>query len=1085
MLGTAMKFSGESDHPRRNAAPIRPCFELITIAWNAAIAEWLLENMKLKTTESNSPKGNHRQNGNPSAQAACTSDLEVQNSCTDNRNSIINETEVKQKQNIFSMKSTTRLGTWNVRTLYEVGKLHQAARELRKFRLEVLGMSECRWNGSGEHQLATGEKFLYSGRAEGEIHSEGVGFLLSKNASRSLIEWNPVSERIIYAKFHSRVRNIAIIQVYAPTELADTEVKEEFYDQLTAVLADIKKGNILILMGDFNAKVGSDNLNLEHVMGKQGLGDINENGELFVEACVTAELVIGGTLFIHKKCHKTTWISPDGRTENQIDHFCISRKWRGSLLDVRVRRSADIGSDHQLLIADVRLKVAAVTQDNTNQAPARYDVSKLKDAQCRAAFVDEMNLASARITNSEPEDVEASWVVAKSIIIQASEKVLGNRPKEKKEWMSEQTWALVEERRCAKRAKENARTRAHKQSTATVYSSLNRDVKKSCRRDKRSWYDNLALHAETAAETKDLKVLYDTSRKLAGRKFQQNHPVKSKDGVLITSKEKQLERWHEHFNELLSAGATSPNEAATSSNLTENQRESGINSQAPSIQEITSAINAMKNHKSPGYDQICAEMLKASPELTAKILYPVFSAIWESEHLPSDWLEGILIKIPKKGSLSLCNNYRGITLLSIPSKVLAKVLLCRINEKLDNTLRKQQAGFRANRSCVDQINTIRIIVEQVNEWQTSLQLCFVDYSTAFDSLSRLHIWDSLKNRGIPPKLINLIRAQYNGFKCRVLHNGLLSEPINTVAGVRQGCLLSPILFLIVLDDILGTAIDGIDRGICWKFDEQLGDLDFADDICLLATKHSDMQNKLQDLKAESEKCGLKINIKKTKAMKINSTADSNFKIGTEDIELVENFTYLGSVITPDGGAKEDILARINKAKGAFAQLHNIWNSSILSLNTKIKIFNSNVKSVLLYGCETWLVTEVLTNKIQSFVNRCLRRILKIWWPNTISNIELHRRTNQQPIATEISIRKWGWIGHTFRKDPDEVCRQALDWNPQGNRKRGRPKVTWKRTVLKEVENCGKTWSETKRIARDRSKWRCFTKALCSTRNNRN
>ena len=115
--------------------------------------------------------------------------------------------------------------------------------------------------------------------------------------------------------------------------------------------------DINIVMGDLNAKVGEDNRNYEQVMGKHGLGEINDNGDRLLACCVYNNLIIGGTIFPHKKIHKATWISPDGQTENQIDHFCISRKFRRSLEDVRVLRGADVGSARHLLIPKLKLKL--------------------------------------------------------------------------------------------------------------------------------------------------------------------------------------------------------------------------------------------------------------------------------------------------------------------------------------------------------------------------------------------------------------------------------------------------------------------------------------------------------------------------------------------------------------------------------------------------------------------------------------------------------------------------------------------------------------------------------------------------------
>ena len=128
---------------------------------------------------------------------------------------------------------------------------------------------------------------------------------------------------------------------------------------------------------------------------------------------------------------------------------------------------------------------------------------------------------------------------------------------------------------------------------------------------------------------------------------------------------------------------------------------------------------------------------------------------------------------------------------------------------------------------------------------------------------------------------------------------------------------------------------------------------------------------------------------------------------------------------------------------------------------------TNVKAVLLYGCETWKNSKSVTAKLQIFTNKCLRKILGIFWPDQIMNIALWKRTNQPRIDLQIRKRKWGWLGHTLRKSSDDIARQALEWNPQGKRGRGRPKNTWRRTVLKEAKGVNKIWAEIKADAKNR------------------
>ena len=134
-----------------------------------------------------------------------------------------------------------------------------------------------------------------------------MALFLAKGLEKCLIEWEPANERIIRGRFNGKQLNTTIIQIYAPTNEADPEDKEEFYEQLSKITEKVPRQDLLIVMGDANAKVGRENVGREDVMGKEGLGDRNENGDLFIDFCAQNELVIGGTLFKHKNIHKYTW----------------------------------------------------------------------------------------------------------------------------------------------------------------------------------------------------------------------------------------------------------------------------------------------------------------------------------------------------------------------------------------------------------------------------------------------------------------------------------------------------------------------------------------------------------------------------------------------------------------------------------------------------------------------------------------------------------------------------------------------------------------------------------------------------------
>ncbi|VDP45433.1 unnamed protein product [Schistosoma curassoni] len=202
-----------------------------------------------------------------------------------------------------------------------------------------------------------------------------------------------------------------------------------------------------------------------------------------------------------------------------------------------------------------------------------------------------------------------------------------------------------------------------------------------------------------------------------------------------------------------------------------------------------------------------------------------------------------------------------------------------------------------------------------------------------------------------------------------------------------------------------------------------------------------MQIKTASVAAVSASVSLNIHKGKTKVLKFKAENSNPITLGGETLEDVESFTYLGSIIDEQGGSDADVKTRIGEARATFIQLQNIWDSKQLSTNIKVRIFNTNVKAVQLYGAETWRTTTTTIKKVQVFINSCLRKMLNTDWPDTISNSQLWKRTDQLPAEEEIRKRRCKWIGHTLRKSSNCVTRQALTWNPEGKQKSGKPKNT--------------------------------------------
>ncbi|XP_055389805.1 uncharacterized protein LOC129618814 [Condylostylus longicornis] len=518
---------------------------------------------------------------------------------------------------------------------------------------------------------------VYSGNEGGSNY--GVGILMDKTIINSLMSWKAISDRIILARFYTRMKKISIIQCYAPTEIAHDEAKDTFYNQLSTAINSIPKTDIVILLGDLNAKVGAQQDSIpKSIMGSHGMGTINNNGERLVNLCLEYNMAIGGTLFPHKNIHKYTWESPDGRTKNKIDHICISRKWKQSLLDVRAWRGADIDSDHNLLTGDIRLRPSKI-RNTLQRRKRKLPTYKLKMEGTKQEFVSSIQQISQSTNISNIQEMYR----------QIADETLGTIENTRKIWLSNDTWSKIEHRK-------KLRTKMLTQQTDDLkaeYREVAREVKRCARRDKRRYYDSIATEAQSAAEQNNMRLLYNKIRTLANHRTRLSQPIKDSNGQLLTSAQEQMQRWKEHFEYM----PTTINQAQANNESLIRPPPLRINQNPPSKREIMEAIAKMKKNRAEGPDGIPAELLQADPKTTSDILLPILVEVWNSERMPDIWKQGIIVKLPKKGDLRECSNWRGITILNVLNKVLANIILGRISSKIEESLREEQSGFRKKR----------------------------------------------------------------------------------------------------------------------------------------------------------------------------------------------------------------------------------------------------------------------------------------------------------------------------------------------------------------------------------------------------
>ena len=870
------------------------------------------------------------------------------------------------------------------------------------------------------------------------------------------------------------------IQVYAPTEEAEETKKDSFYDQLQDTIAQIPSHDVKILIGDMNAQIDKHRQGLEHVIGPHGSGtQTNNNGERFILFNSLNNMCIGNTYFNHKNIHKKTWRSPGGSTANEIDYISIDKRWRSAILDVRVYRGADIGSDHHLLITSLRLRLK---QKQITHPQRPFAVEKLNDRTIVEQY--QLKLQNRFQVLENIAEIEDQWTQFKDIVTMSAEETIGRRRGTQREkWIQDRTWKHIDDRKNIKKQMEEAKTPEQATTTALKYRELDRQVKKSCRADKKVWLEQKGAEAQEAATKNDRKALYRLVREMAGTRSNSNIPIRDKHGRTLIDKEEQNARWVEHFKETLNQSNPSLLYDFTTEHIPE---ELPVTIEAVGAREVQLAVKALKNHKAAGLDQITGELLKHGGTKMIEELTKLLNNCWQKESVPEDWQKGIIIKIPKKGNLNDCNNWRGITLLSVPGKIFCLVLLQRLRDAIEKMLREEQAGFRRGRSCSEQIFTLRNIIEQSTELQQPVFINFIDFKKAFDSVHRDTLWHIVRIYGILARYINIFKSLYQDSRCCVRTDDGTTDFFNINTGVRQGCVLSPFLFLIAIDFVMRKSMKEVGFGIVWNDQTRLTDLDFADDIALIAETNESLQNMTNKLETEAGKIGLRINAVKTKIMQTgNASTVVHITTGQRPVEQVPHFTYLGSSLSNDGSIHTDVKHRIGKASAIFQRLQSVWTTSKIRTATKLKFYNTIVIPTAIYASETWKFTTKITQKLDAFHQRCLRKILGITYHDRITNDEILHRSGSKRLQDIVTERRMQLAGHILRLPHQRHAYTAIHWTPLGGkRKVGRPQKTWRQTFRNDIRTLDIKYEQIEDEAADRSRWKKLT-AQCATMHRRN
>lgn len=317
------------------------------------------------------------------------------------------------------------------------------------------------------------------------------------------------------------------------------------------------------------------------------------------------------------------------------------------------------------------------------------------------------------------------------------------------------------------------------------------------------------------------------------------------------------------------------------------------------------------------------------PELTQK-LHQMFLFIWQQETVPQDYKDATIIHLyERKGNRQVCDNHRGISLMSIAGKILARILLNRLVEYLeDDLLSESQCGFRKERGTVDMVFAPRQLQEKCQEQNVDLYSTYVDLTKAFDTVSRDGLWRIMAKYGCPDKFITIVRQLHDGMLARVQENGEASEPFQVTNGVKQACVLAPTLFSLMFSAMLTHAFKDQDLGINmrYRYDRSLyrNSKQKPWSLMPLSTISYSLtivQELVDIFSAACDKFGLTISTKKTE-ISTSTLHRPCITINEQKLNAVEKFTYLSSTLSRNTTIDDEVDTRLAKASAAVGRLNN-------------------------------------------------------------------------------------------------------------------------------------------------------------------
>lgn len=764
--------------------------------------------------------------------------------------------------------------------------------------------------------------------------------------------------------------NLNIIHIQTPTNtfiVIPAYIRQEHwtneFNNITEIVSRTTESRI-ILAGDMNIRIGKLQQNLEDCLESEFVAGtesrkskddvVNSKGTKFMEFCDDKGLMILNGKTLGDEEGHFTYLSTVGSSVNDI----AAVSYDALSMVRRFEIEEKIWSDHLPLRIEIEIEQIGETSKPLNPPPKL----QWKDGQ-KNKYLQRLNnnLNEAKNING----IENLNDLVK-IIQNSSTRTSTCYPNKKYKsiWYNGQCEkARVETFKCL-----NKFRKTNTQEDKSIYLDAVKAYKFTCKNRKMEHMRGLEIQLSNAA---DPKQWWRLAKQIRGQTL--------KIGTHIKARE-----FRTYFSNLLNQPQLASCVQYAVCYRTDADLDGDI-----SVMEIQDVLKKAKDNKSPGMDGVPYEFLKQASYEFLSEMAKVYSKIFITGDLDNNMEETLIFPIHKKGNLDIPGNYRGISFMNTMSKVFMGIIKDRITKWINHNkvLNEYQAGFRPGYSTVDNIYNLASIVHCKFAEKKKVYAFFVDFSAAFDMISRYLMVYKLHALGLSTKVVNIIKKVYQNTKSMVWTGNDVSDHFNTYTGVRQGCLLSPLLFTLYLNDLH----EWLEGGLMVE-ELNIRVLLYADDIVIVADDICVLQNMIWNLEKYCKQWNMMVNLEKSKIMIFRNggrvAREEKWKYMNQNIEIVSEYCYLGVTLTSKMTFTAHLKKRNSKSKNCInATWKELINKPQVSLISKWKIFQSVCRSIQSYAAQVWgfgWFEEV--DKLQRYF---LKRVLKLpeFIPNYVLSLE--------------------------------------------------------------------------------------------------